>query len=96
VNADDRVKYLQAIWTNFMQKAKTTRDMSSSEYHVAAGWASRGIPLFVVLRGIEDFSGRPRRLEAVVQSVEAARDYHFKAIGGLTELPDAGELEEPS
>jgi hypothetical protein len=32
----------------------------------------------------------------VVQSVEAARDYHFKAIGGLTELPDAGELEEPS
>jgi hypothetical protein len=50
----------------------------------------------VVLRGIEDFSGRPRRLEAVVQSVEAARDYHFKAVGGLTELPDAGPLEEPS
>jgi len=83
VNSDDRVTYLQAIWSTFQDKAKTKRDMSSSEYHAAAKWADRSIPLPVVLRGIREFNGKPKRLEAVVLSVERAEAYWFKAMGGL-------------
>jgi hypothetical protein len=93
---EQRISFARTVWYDFQRKAKTERECSPAEWHVIAKWMDRGLPLFVVLRGIEDFSGRPRRLEAVVQSVEAARDYHFKAVGGLTELPDAGPLEEPS
>jgi hypothetical protein len=57
--------------------------MSSSEYHAAAKWADRNIPLPVVLRGIHEFNGAPKRLEAVVLSVERAEAYWFKAMGGL-------------
>jgi len=83
VNSDDRVTYLQAIWSTFQDKAKTKRDMSSSEYHIAAKWADRNIPLPVVLRGIHEFNGVPKRLEAVVLSVERSEAYWFKAMGGL-------------
>lgn len=95
MTAEERISYARTVWYDFQQKAKIGRECSSSEWHVLAKWMDRGLPLFVVLRGIQDFSGRPRRLEAVVPSVEAARDYHFKAVGGLTELPDPGPLEEP-
>ena len=83
MNSDDRVTYLQAIWSTFQDKAKTKRDMSSSEYHAAAKWADRNIPLPVVLRGIHEFNGAPKRLEAVVVSVERAEAYWFRAMGGL-------------
>lgn len=83
MNSDDRVTYLQAIWSTFQDKAKTKRDMSSSEYHAAAKWADRNIPLPVVLRGIHEFNGAPKRLEAVVLCVERAEAYWFKAMGGL-------------
>ena len=83
MNSDDRVTYLQAIWSTFQDKAKTKRDMSSSEYHAAAKWADRNFPLPVVLRGIHEFNGAPKRLEAVVLSVERAEAYWFKAMGGL-------------
>jgi len=80
---DDRITYLQAIWATFQDKAKTKRDMSSSEYHAAAKWADRNIPLPVVLRAIHDFEGTPRRLEAMVVPVEKAEAYWFQAMGGL-------------
>lgn len=83
MNPDDRVTYLTAIWASFQYKAHTERDWSSSEYHEASKWADRNIPLPVVLRGIADFEGTPRRLEAVVVSVERAEAYWFKAMGGL-------------
>ena len=79
---EDRITYLQAIWSSFQDKARTTRDMSSSEYHAAAKWADRSLPLPVVLRGIHEFEGTPRRLEACEASVERAAAYWFKAMGG--------------
>jgi hypothetical protein len=83
VKAEDRITYLQAIWSTFQSKAKTQRPMSPAEYHVAAKWADRNIPLPVVLRGLHEFSGQPRRLEAVVASVERAEEYWFQAMGGI-------------
>jgi hypothetical protein len=83
MKAEDRITYLQAIWATFRDKARTKRDMSSSEYHAASKWADRDIPLPIVLRGIHEFDGTPRRLEACVQSVERAAAYWFKAMGGL-------------
>jgi hypothetical protein len=87
VNSDDRVTYLQAIWSTFQDKAKTKRDMSSSEYHAAAKWADRNIPLPVVLRAIHEFEGTPRRLEACVVSVERSFRYYQKAMGLTEEVP---------
>ena len=83
MNPDDRVTYLQAVWSSFQDKAGTSRDMSSAEYHVASKWVDRSIPLPIVLRGIHEFNGAPRRLEAVVLSVERAEAYWFRALGGL-------------
>lgn len=80
---EDRITYLQAIWSSFQSKARTKRDMSSSEYWAASKWLDRNVPLPVVLRGIHEFEGTPRRLEAVVASVERAEAYWFQAMGGL-------------
>lgn len=95
LTADQRIEWLQAIWANFQKKAGTHRDMSSSEYHVASKWLSRGLPLAVVFRAIQDFSGKPRRLEALESAVNDAAEYHFKALGSLQALPEPGPLEEP-
>ena len=93
MNADDRVSYRQAVWSSFQHKAKSQREMSSAEFILTDRWlgfdaetqlySKPAIPLPVVLRGIHDFEGIPRRLEACEQSVEKARDYWFKAMGGL-------------
>ena len=57
--------------------------MSSSEYHAAAKWADRSLPLPVVLRAIHEFEGTPRRLEACEAAVKRAEAYWFRALGGL-------------
>ena len=80
---EDRVPYAQAVWASFQSKAGTGRDMASSEFMVVSRWMDRSIPLPVVLRAIHEFDGAPRRLEAVVVSVERAEAYWFKAMGGL-------------
>jgi len=81
MKTEDRITYLQAIWATFQDKAKTKRDMSSSEYYVASKWADRNIPLPVVLRAIHEFSGTPRRLEAVEACVSRAEAYWHSAMG---------------
>lgn len=81
LTADERVAYLQAVWDAFQTKAQISRDWSSAEYHVAARWLDQGIPLFVVLRAVQDFNGRPRRLGAVEQPVANAVAYWRQAIG---------------
>jgi hypothetical protein len=81
MNFRDRVTYLQAVWSTFQDKAGTKRDMSSAEYHEASKWLDRNIPLPIVLRGIHEFEGAPRRLEACVVSVERAYGYYAKAMG---------------
>lgn len=80
---EERVTYLQAIWATFQGKAKTQRAMTPREYYVAAKWADKNIPLPVVIRGIEEFNGKPSRLEAVERSVDKAHAYWFQAMGGL-------------
>jgi len=82
MRAEDRIHYLQAIWATFRAKAMTQRDWSSAEYHIAAKWMDRSIPLPVVLRGIHEFEGAPRRLEACVASVERCAAYWYAAMGG--------------
>jgi len=80
---EDRVPYAQAVWASFQDKARTGRDMASSEFMVVSRWMDRNIPLPIVLRGIHEFDGTPRRLEACVASVERCAAYWFKAMGGL-------------
>jgi hypothetical protein len=82
LTADQRIKYGQAVWGNFQDKAKTQRDMSSAEWLVVTRWMDAGIPLWCVLRGINDFEGKPRRLEAVVGSVERVHAYGLDAMMG--------------
>lgn len=81
LTGDERLAYLRAVWGEFSKKAEITRDWSSAEYHVAARWLDQGIPLFVILRAIEDFNGKPRRLGAIEQPVANAVDYWRKAVG---------------
>lgn len=80
LTADERIAYLQAIWETFQRKAHTQRDMTSAEYHLAAKWLDSGIPLFAVLRGITEFDGKPRRLEAVAGPVDRAVKYWRQAM----------------
>lgn len=81
---EQRIEYGRAVWAAFLHRAHTDRIASSAEWLVISRWMTRGLPLIVVLRGINDFVGQPRRLEAVVNSVEKSRDYWAKAMGGLT------------
>ena len=78
---EDRVPYAQAVWASFQAKAGSKREMSSAEFMEVSRWMDRSIPLPVVLRGIHEFEGTPRRLEACEQSVERAAAYHAKAMG---------------
>lgn len=82
LTAEQRIEWLQVVWKNFQRKAGMRREMSSAEYSMACGWLDRGLPLAVVLRAIQDFSGTPRRLEALANGVNAAAAYHYAALGG--------------
>lgn len=81
MNADDRITYLQAIWSEFQQKAGTHREMSSAEYNLARKWADRNIPLAIVFRAFADFKSKPRRLEALEGAVTEAEAYWAQAAG---------------
>lgn len=83
LTSDERVLYAQAVWHEFKQKSGTRRDMSSAEFNLVYRWIDRQIPLPVVLRGIQDFSGQARRLEAMERSVEQSAAYWYQAMGGL-------------
>jgi hypothetical protein len=88
VRREDRVPYIQAIWAVFINKAKVTRGMSNAEYFLASKWADKDIPLPVVVRAIEEFQGKPRRLEAVEKPVEEGYRYWYQAMGGRPVLDD--------
>jgi hypothetical protein len=83
MRSEDRVSMAQAIWSAFQDKAHTQRDCSSAEFWIVSKWMDRSLPLPIVLRGIHEFEGTPRRLEACVVSVERAAAYWFKCMGGL-------------
>lgn len=94
LTADQRIQFARTVWYEFQRKARTKREMSSTEWHVLSKWMDRGLPLSVVLRGLTDFAGQPRRLEGIVASVEESVERWHKAVGSLTELPEAGPLED--
>jgi hypothetical protein len=83
MTAEQRIEWLRIVWSNFQQKAGNRREMSSAEYNLACCWLDQGLPLAVVLRAIHDFSGTPRRLEALANGVNAAAAYHWSALGGF-------------
>lgn len=87
LTAEQRIQWLRVVWQHFLAKAGASRPMANTEYHVAATWLDRGLPLVVVLRAIDDFAGTPRRLEALRDCVDDAASYHARALGGMTEPP---------
>ena len=93
LTGDERVLYIGDVWLMFERKTGKERDASSVEYDLICRWMNRGIPLPVVLRGIEETTGKPRTLLACERPVERAISYWHQAVGGLTELPEAGLLE---
>lgn len=77
---DQRDKYIKAVHETFQDKAGVQRIFSSAEFNQLLRWLDAGVPLWVVIRGINDFEGKPRRLEAVVASVERVHAYGLQAV----------------
>jgi len=100
LTAEERIDYLRAVWDVFKAKAKTKRDMTNSEYYMATRWLdhptdredvlgnliTETIPLVVICRAIEDFEGKPNRLEALAVPVEKAYAQWRQSMGITHEL----------
>jgi hypothetical protein len=86
LTSDDRVHFARAVWSTFEQRRGVAGEMSTAEFDLIYRWMKRGIPLPIVLRGIEETAGKPRTLHACARAVDAAYSYWFQAIGG-GELP---------
>jgi len=90
---DQRIEYVHAVWNAFQQKNGIHRQMSNVEWCLAREWATGEgapgvfdrdqVPLRVVIRAIEDFTGRPRRLEAMADPVRRAYAYWRQATSQL-------------
>lgn len=95
LNADQRVEFVRTLWDTFREQFKVRRDcMRADEYHLAYGWAKRGVPLAVILQGIVETTGKPGTLMACERGVEENVSRWAQAVGGLTELPEPGPLED--
>ena len=71
LTADERMKFIQAIWETFRTVHHVQRtECSNAEFCLAREWAVRGVPLATVLQGITETGGKPKRLEACKNSVE--------------------------
>ncbi len=81
LTGEERVLYARAVWATFRAKAGTVRDMSSAEFVQIGRWIDAQVPLAVVLQAIEDFDGKPRRLEAMVAGVEREHRRVSGAVG---------------
>ena len=95
LTAEQRIAYVRSIWAQFGVVHNVGREMSSAEYETARKWALRGVPLAVVLQGINETGGKPRTLLACERSVDENIERWHKAAGSLTVLPEPGPLEEP-
>ena len=93
---EQRMEFIRIVLETFAETHKVKRNfVPNSEYHLVYKWANRGIPLATVLQGINEAGGKPRTLCACERSVEESIERWGKAMGGLTDLPEAGPLEEP-
>lgn len=95
LTSDQRVEFVRTLWDTFREQFKVRRDcMTQAEYHLAYGWAKRGVPLAVILQGIVETTGEPRTLMACERAVDENIGRWLKAVCGLTELPEPGPLED--
>lgn len=77
-----RSEYAEAVWQEFCARVgQPTRTMSRVEFEVVDGWLQRGIPLRIVLRGIQDTKGNGRTLAYFGPSVLEAFDHWRQAVG---------------
>lgn len=94
LTADQRVSFVRQTWDAFCNLHGVCREASSAEYELARKWALRGVPLATVLQGIRETTGKVRRLGACERAVEENIARWHSAVSGLTELPEAGPLED--
>ena len=94
LTSDERVLFAQAAWQTFEKRRGRPGEMSSAEFDLICQWIKKGIPLPVVLRGIEETAWKPRTLHACGPAVTRAFEYYFTAIGGGDE-PIGSEEEWP-
>jgi len=81
---EDRPTYATAVWDTFRAKHQPGRlTMSSAEFQVVSRWMDRGLSLPVVLRAMDEFTGKARRLEAMEGPVERAFAYWRNCMGAL-------------
>lgn len=83
LTSDERVAIAQACWSEFEQRRGYEGEMSSAEFHLLSKWMSQGIPLPVLLRGIQETGGKPRMLHACANSVERVFGY-WQSAAALT------------
>ena len=93
VTSAQREEYIRAVWEHFGALYGKRVWIRHDEAEIIRRWAVRGIPLRVVLQGLSQVSGKPRYIMACERAVEAEAQRWYTAIGGLTELPEAGPLE---
>lgn len=66
-----RTAYCEAVWDSFVAKrGPGPLVMSPMDYSLICEWLDRGIPLFVILRSIDDCAGRGRTLAYFKLAVE--------------------------
>lgn len=85
---------MRTVLATFCVEHKCRTAPTHIEYDLARRWALRGVPLATVLQGIVETAGKPRTLMACERSVEQNIERWHQAIGGLTELPKPGPLED--
>lgn len=82
LSPDEHVLFNRAVWGTFENRRGEKGPMSTAEFDLIWRWKKRGIPLPVVLRGIEETGGKPKTLHACAAAVDRAFSYYFTAIGG--------------
>jgi hypothetical protein len=79
-----RQVYAQEVWDAFLARTgqSPTKTMSTLEWDVVRGWMEAGIPLRIVMRGIDDTKGTGRLLSYYDPSVrEAAQKWRANLQG---------------
>lgn len=93
LTANQRIVYVRSVLETFCTQFKRRENLiTNAEYELARRWALRGVPLATVLEGIVETTGKPRTLMACERAVEENIERWHKAVGSLTELPEAQPL----
>lgn len=79
---EERKTYADDVWSKFLEVSglRGTRLMSPGEYSTLSGWMDGGIPLRVVLRGLQDTRGKGKMLSYYHSSVQQAYESWRQAV----------------